>query len=160
MHRLNSAICAGLTLATGLVFGAAQPAAQELPQALEVLQAQQALHGAWTATKAERDGKSANDVVGHRLAFVGNRFEIQSKDAKFIYAGTVSVQPNAKPAAIDFVQTEGIAKGQTWKGIFALSGDTLTIIDNAVDPSKERPQAFATKSGSGYVLITFQRAKP
>jgi uncharacterized protein (TIGR03067 family) len=148
MHRLISAICGALIFATGLVFGAAQPAAQG------------ALEGNWTATKAERDGKAADDVVGHRLAFAGSRFQIQSKDGKLIYAGTFSVQANAKPAAIDFVQTEGIAKGQTWKGIFALSGDTLTIIDNAVNPDRDRPQAFATTSGSGYVLITFQRAKP
>jgi uncharacterized protein (TIGR03067 family) len=151
MHRLSSAICAGLILSTGLVFAAAQLAAQDIPQGLQ---------GAWTATKAERDGKAANDVVGHRLTFAGNRFQIQSKDGKLVYAGTVTVQANAKPAAIDFVQTEGIAKGASWKGIYALSGDALTIIDNAVDPKMDRPQAFATKSGSGYVLVTFQRAKP
>jgi uncharacterized protein (TIGR03067 family) len=148
MHRLSLTICAGLILATGLVSGAAQLAAQG------------ALEGSWTATKAERDGKAADDVVGHRLAFAGSRFQIHSKDGKLIYAGTFSVQASAKPAAIDFVQTEGIAKGQTWRGIFALSGDALTIIDNAVNPDKDRPQAFATTNGSGYVLVTFQRAKP
>jgi uncharacterized protein (TIGR03067 family) len=147
MHRLSLATCVGLILAMGLVFAIAQ----DVPQGLQ---------GTWTATKAERDGKAANDVVGHRLAFAGNRFRIQSKDGKLLYAGTFSVQPGAKPPAIDFVQTEGIARGASWKGIYALSGDALTIIDNAVDPNKDRPQAFATNSGSGYVLITFQRTKP
>jgi uncharacterized protein (TIGR03067 family) len=147
MHRLSSAICAGLILAAGLAFAVAQDVAQ-------------GLQGTWTATKAERDGKSANDVVGHRLAFTGNRFRIQSKDGKLLYAGTFSVQPSAKPPAIDFAQMEGALKGTSWKGIFALRGDMLTIIDNAVNSDKGRPQAFATKSGSGYVLITFQRAKP
>lgn len=151
MHRLSTAVCAGLILVTGLVFAASQPAAQDVPKAIQ---------GSWTATKAERDGKAANDVVGHRLTFAGNRFEIQSKDGKLLYGGTISVQPSAKPPAIDFAQTEGIAKGASWKGIFALSGDTLTIIDNAVNPDKDRPQAFETKSGSGYVLVTFQRTKP
>ena len=28
---------------------------------------------AWTATRAERDGKAAKDAVGHRLSFSGNR---------------------------------------------------------------------------------------
>ena len=52
-------------------------------------EAQRKLQGTWTATKAERDGKAADDVVGHRLSFTGNRFQIQSKDGKPLYAGTV-----------------------------------------------------------------------
>ena len=74
-------------------------------------EAQKKLQGTWTATKAERDGKAADDVVGHRLSFTGNRFQIQSKDGKRLYAGTVRVNPSAKPAAIDFEHTEGALKG-------------------------------------------------
>jgi uncharacterized protein (TIGR03067 family) len=93
----------GLTLASvRLAF--AQPAEE----------AQKKLQGTWTATKAERDGKAADDVVGHRLSFTGNRFQIQSKEGKPLYAGTVRVDPSAKPAAIDFEHTEGALKG--WRG--------------------------------------------
>ena len=118
------------------------------------------LQGTWTATKAERDGKAADDVVGHRLSFTGNRFQIQSKDGKPLYAGTIRVDPSAKPAAIDFEHTEGALKGKAWKGIYALDGDTLTTCDNAPNLDKGRPAAFEAKSGSGYVLITFKGAKP
>jgi uncharacterized protein (TIGR03067 family) len=97
MHRLTSAMCC-LMLGTGLVV--AQPAEQ----------AQKLLQGTWTATKAERDGKAADDVVGHRLFFTGNRFQIQSKDGKPLYAGTIRVDPSAKPAVIDFEHTEGVLK--------------------------------------------------
>ena len=45
-------------------------------------------------------------------------------------------------------------------GIYALDGDTLTVCDNAPDLDKGRPTAFEATSGSGYVLITFKRAKP
>jgi hypothetical protein len=65
MQRLISAICAGLILGAGLVLAFAQPAEN----------AQQKLQGTWTATKAERDGNAADDVVGHRLSFTGNRFQ-------------------------------------------------------------------------------------
>ena len=65
------------------------------------------LQGTWTATKAERDGRAATDLIGHRLFFSGNRFEIQSKDRKSLYSGTVQVDANAKPAAIDFQHAEG-----------------------------------------------------
>jgi uncharacterized protein (TIGR03067 family) len=145
MPRLT--IC-WLTLGLGLA--CAQPAAA----------AQKDLQGIWIATKAERDGKAASDVVRHRLAFAGDRFQIQSKDAKSLYAGTVRVDPSTKPAAIDFEHTEGSLKGKAWKGIYALDGDTLIICDNAENLDKRRPAAFQAKSGSGYVLITFKRAKP
>jgi uncharacterized protein (TIGR03067 family) len=146
MHRLTSAMC-WLILGTGLVL--AQPAEQ----------AQKQLEGTWIATKAERDGKAADDVVGHRLFLTGNRFQIQSKDGKPLYAGTVRVDPSAKPAAIDFEHTEGVVKGKAWKGIYGLDGDTLTICDNAPNLDERRPTAFQAKSGSGYVLITFKGAK-
>ena len=104
MQRLISVMC-GLILATGLVLAGAGPAA-----------AQATLQGSWTATKAERDGKAAADVVGHRLTFTGDRFEIRSKDGGSVaYGGTFQTDQNAKPASIDFVNTEGTDKGKTWR---------------------------------------------
>jgi len=128
MHRLTSAMC-WLILGTWLVPAFAQPAEE----------AQKKLQGIWTATKAERDGKAADDVVGHRLSFTGKRFQIQSKDSKPLYAGTFRVDPSAKPAAIDFEHTDGASKGKAWKGIYTLDGDTLTICDNAANLDKGRP---------------------
>jgi uncharacterized protein (TIGR03067 family) len=142
MQRLISAICTGLILGTGLVLAFAQSADD----------AQEKLQGTWTATKAERDGQAVDDVVGHRLSFTGNRFQILSKDGKPLYAGTVRVNPSAKPEAIDFEHTEDALKGKTWKGIYVLDSDTLTIWG--------RPVSIGTKSGSGYELITFKRAAP
>ncbi len=101
-------------------------------------QAEKKLRGSWAATKAERDGKAVDDVVGNRLVFTGNRFQIQSKDGKALYAGTFRVNPGAKPAAIDFEHTEGVFKGKTWKGIYRLDANTLTICDNAPEPNKGR----------------------
>jgi hypothetical protein len=73
MHRLTSTM-GWLILGTGLVL--AQP----------VEQAPKQLEGTWIATKAERDSKAADDVVGHRLSFTGSRFQIQSKDGKSLQA--------------------------------------------------------------------------
>lgn len=146
---LTGVVCWSI-LGSGLVPAFAQPAEE----------ASKKLQGAWTATKAERDGKAAEDVVGHRLSFTGNRFQIRSRDDKPLYAGTFRVDRSAKPAAIDFEHTEGALKGKVWKGIYALDGDTLTICDNAPNLDKDRPTAFAAKTGSGYVVITFKRAKP
>ena len=104
-HRLTPA---GRWLSLGAGLALAQPAqeAQKKPQ------------GTWTATKAERDGKAAADVVGHQLSFTGNRFRLRSKDGKTLYAGTFGVDPGAKPASIDFEHTEGDLKLTRRTGLY------------------------------------------
>jgi uncharacterized protein (TIGR03067 family) len=146
MRRMTWTMC---WLILGLVPAFAQQAEE----------AQKKLQGTWAATKAERDGKAADDVVGHRLSFTGNRFQIRSKDGKTLYEGTFRVDAKTKPAAIDFEHTKGDLKGKSWKGIYALDGDTLTTCDNAPNLDKGRPAAFEAKTGSGHVFITFKRAK-
>ena len=149
MQQRTSAMC-WLIISTGLVLACALP----------VKAAETTLQGTWIATKAEQDGKAADNLLGHRLSFMGNRFEIRSKDDKPLYTGIVQMNPNAKPATIDFQQKKGAVNGKEWKGIYAVDGDTLTTCDNAPNVKKGRPTAFEAKSGSGYVLITFDRAKP
>jgi uncharacterized protein (TIGR03067 family) len=149
MHRMTWTIC-WLIIGAGLVPAFADTAAE----------AQKELQGTWTATRAQRDGKAAEDVVGHQLSFTDDRFRIRSKDGKLVYEGTFRVDPSKKPAAIDFEHTEGVLKGKAWKGIYALDGDTLTTCDNGPDPDKGRPAAFEAKTGSGQIVITFKRAKP
>jgi len=148
MQRRTSALC-WLIISTGLVLACALPAKA----------AETTVQGTWIATKAEQDGKAADDLVGHRLSFNSNRFEIRSKDDKLLYAGTVKINPSTKPATIDFQQTKGALKGKAWKGIYVVDGDTLTTCDNAPNLKNGRPAVFEAKSGSGYVLITFKRAK-
>jgi uncharacterized protein (TIGR03067 family) len=134
MHWLTLTMC-WLILWTGLVPAFAQPAEDAMKK----------LQGTWTATQAERDGKAADDVVGHRLSFTGNRFQIQSKDGKSLYAGTVRVDPSAKPAAIDFEHTEGALKRKAWKGIYALDGDTPTNSDLRRSPGAQpEPRGLLT----------------
>lgn len=144
MFRVISLLCS-------LILGAGLACAQPAEEAKK-------LQGIWTATRAEQDGKTADDVIGHRLVFRGDQFQIRSKDGKSLYLGTIRVDPSVKPATIDFAHTEGTLKGKAWKGIYALDGDTLTICDNAPNLDKGRPTALEAKSGSGYILITFKRA--
>jgi uncharacterized protein (TIGR03067 family) len=118
------------------------------------------LQGTWIATKAEREGTTADDVVGHRLSVAGNRFEIRSGEGGPLYAGTVRMDPAAKPATIDFEHQSGALDGHVWKGIYVVDGDTLTICDNAPNEAKARPADFEAKAGSGYVLITFKSSEP
>jgi uncharacterized protein (TIGR03067 family) len=149
MRRTTWAMC-WLILGTGLGPALAHRAEE----------AQKKLLGTWAATKVKRDGKAADDVVGHQLSFTGNRFQIRSRDGKLLYEGTFRVDARTKPAAIDFEHTQGALKGKTWKGIYVLDGDTLTTCDNAPNLDRGRPAAFEAKTGSGQIVITFKRAKP
>lgn len=114
------------------------------------------LEGAWTAVAAERDGRPAPDVVGHRLTLAGGAFAIQ-RDGKTLYAGTYRTNSSATPMQIDFLQSQGELKGRTWKGIYRLEGDTLNTCDNAPAMDKPRPASFAAQPGSGYISIVFKR---
>jgi uncharacterized protein (TIGR03067 family) len=137
-------------LILALTLGLGSPAlAQDAGQA--------ALAGTWTAAEAERDGAAADELIGHRLVFDGDAFRISAPDGELLYGGTYQADPAAQPPRIDFRNDAGQAAGQEWEGIYRLEGDTLTIVDDAPDPAKGRPTAFAAPAGSGYVLLVFRR---
>ncbi len=113
------------------------------------------LQGAWQSVAAERNGAPAPDVVGHRLAFTGDRFQI-TRDGKLLYGGAYAADPSAQPARIEFHQDEGASLRGEWKGIYRFEANRLEIIDNADDTSKPPPTGFVTTPGSGYVLVRFE----
>jgi uncharacterized protein (TIGR03067 family) len=136
--------CLALSLSLGLVTGAraADPAAG------------QALQGTWRSVAAERNGAPAPDVVGHELTFAGDRFRI-TRDGGLLYGGTYTIDPDARPARIDFRQDEGVDARGIWRGIYRFDSGRLEIVDNAPDTSKPAPTQFAAGAGSGYVLVRF-----
>jgi uncharacterized protein (TIGR03067 family) len=117
----------------------------------------EALLGSWTAVEAHRNGAAAPELVGHRLVFADETFNIAAADSSPLYAGRYTVDVGHEPARIDFTNEAGNASGVTWEGIYRLEGDRLTIVDDAPDPAKGRPTDFAAAAGSGYVMIVFQR---
>jgi uncharacterized protein (TIGR03067 family) len=71
---------------------------------------------------------------------------------------TCRLHPGQRPKAIDLTLAAGPDKGKTFLGIYKLEGDTYTIC-RPVDPGKERPTAFATRPGSGLMLVVWKRPK-
>jgi uncharacterized protein (TIGR03067 family) len=116
------------------------------------------LKGKWTAVRAERDGREAADIVGHLLLIDGGEFRIQERGAT-IYEGTLGLDLSASPSAIDFKHAGPSSRGKTWRGIYRIDGETLTICDNAGDLQKGRPTSFGTRPNSGFVLVVFKRAQ-
>ena len=115
------------------------------------------VQGAWIVVSAERDGKPAADVAGHRLTFSGDAFTIRH-ERHTLYRGSYAVNPDRKPAEIDFQHLEGELTGKAWKGIYRFEGAALRICDNAPDITRPRPTQFSAKAGSGHICIVFKRA--
>lgn len=116
------------------------------------------LQGTWKISEAEREGKAADDVVGHRLTFAGDQFRIDAIDGKQLFQGTFRIDPTASPARITFNHAAGELKGSAWEGIYVLERDSLRICDNAPNPKRARPTTFRTEPGSGSISVVSQRA--
>ncbi len=117
------------------------------------------LAGQWIAISAEENGASAPALVGHRLTFADDGFRIVDTDGKLVYEGKATVDTTADPATLDLSNTGGTATGTDWAGIWKRDGTLLTIVDNAPDPARPRPAAFAAPVGSGYVMLVFTQWK-
>jgi hypothetical protein len=57
---------------------------------------------------------------------------------------------------MDMIAVAGKDKGKTFKGIYRLSGDTLTICTNT-KPDGNRPSRFAAEAGSFQTLTVLVR---
>ncbi len=147
----------GRILAAGLAWSLAALAAGCAPTGGREAVAPGLLEGTWRATEAERNGAPAPDLVGHMLLFSGETFEIVDDAGVVIYDGRFAANGTVSPATIDFVNERGEAAGQTWLGIWAREGTGLRVVDNAPDPTRPRPAAFAAPAGSGYVALRFAR---
>ncbi len=115
------------------------------------------LQGKWTAVRAEQDGRESADIIGHVLVFERDKFSIKEKGVT-IYGGTFELDMSARPGAVDFKHAGYSSKGKTWRGIYRVDGDNLTICDNAPNVQRSRPTSFDTQPNSGLVMVVFKRA--
>jgi uncharacterized protein (TIGR03067 family) len=118
-----------------------------------------ALQGAWVVAKAQREGKEAPDVVGHRLVIDGDGFEIRKKD-ELLFKGVLAIDKSRGPLwRVDITHSHGDLKGKKWLGVMQIRKDgIMEICDNAIDPTKPRPEKLESSEGSGTILLDFKRA--
>ncbi|HEV3163008.1 MAG TPA: DUF5004 domain-containing protein [Isosphaeraceae bacterium] len=126
-------------------------AAGEDPKTDDAKKDQEKLQGTWTMSKLERDGEDLLQQAGAvEVVFKDDTYKNDFVAAKF------KLDPSKTPKAIDVTYTEGNAVGQTFKGIYKLDGDTLTIC-RANDEKADRPTEFTSPAGSGKMLFVLKK---
>lgn len=115
------------------------------------------LEGNYTMVSSEELGKKLPEetVKTATLKIEGDKHT--AKVGPITIVGTHIVNPAKKPAEITASDTEGPFKGKTRLGIYKLEGDRFTFCFAL--PGNDRPKEFSTTSGTGHVLVAWQKVK-
>jgi len=105
------------------------------------------LQGAWLCIAGRRRAE---------LLISGNHYTVHFADGA-IYMGTISLDPDARPKAMDLWIDEGPDRhrGQTASCVYELDGDTLRWC--TAGPGQPRPDAFPDDSDARFLSLLFHR---
>jgi uncharacterized protein (TIGR03067 family) len=148
-----------LGLALGMLGGAkANSARTDDDKEAAVKEEMKRLSGTWERVSHTVDGKEAPAPGGKKFAttIADGKFSSKLGDEE-VSAGTFTLDPTAKPPAIDIEYTLGPNKGKKFLAIYELKDDELRVC--AAPAGKERPTELASKVGSGLSLGAFKRVK-
>jgi uncharacterized protein (TIGR03067 family) len=116
------------------------------------------LDGTWAVIGMEQNGmKMPDDAVGKlntKLTLKGDDYVVTMAD-KVIDKGTSVVDTKKRPNTVDINSDLGPNKGKTILAIVEIDGDSMKACYDLKD--KTRPTEFATKEGTGLVLILYKR---
>ncbi len=119
-----------------------------------------ALQGTWECVALEREGNETppENLKGSLAVYEGNRLTLY-RDGDPYRLGLVTLNPAAKPkAAINTWDLNGPYADRTLPGIYSIEGDTLKLC--YAHAGEDRPTEFTTKSGPGFLCLTYKRKKP
>ncbi|HEY7156721.1 MAG TPA: sigma-70 family RNA polymerase sigma factor [Gemmataceae bacterium] len=116
------------------------------------------IQGTWKVDSAKANGEEPQGDEGDRIK--GSTWTITAEKITVTFNGedrvsTFMLDPAAKPKTID-VMTE---KEGTFKGIYKLEGDTLTICATLGRGDTERPAEFVSEKGGFTMLLVLKRVK-
>ena len=112
------------------------------------------LQGTWIPTKAELGGvgMGSDTLKIITLKIDNGKYEVT---AETLDKGTYTINPDAKPKALDITGVEGPNAGKKILAIYEFKGDTLRVCYN-LGPGP-RPTEFQSPAGSAYFLATYKR---
>jgi uncharacterized protein (TIGR03067 family) len=118
--------------------------------------------GTWELITLEVNAQQAfqialGDLAEARLVAEGDSCRLRFGEAERTM--TYRLNPGKAPQAIDLTVTAGPDKSKTFRGIYALDGDTLKICYHP-QPGKARPSAFTGGADAGFLVFTWRRLKP
>ena len=116
------------------------------------------LQGGWSMVLLFVAGRKPPPKQAKRGELVVEDDVYRSKLGATVETSTFKIDPAKSPKAIDFTYTTGFLKGKTFKGIYKIEGDDLTIC-RGLSPDTERPDEFAAPVDSGLVLVVWKRSK-
>jgi uncharacterized protein (TIGR03067 family) len=155
MRMFDVAVLALVSLFAAVGSQAADGGAKEEAVAKDL----RAFKGNWRLTSREVDGKkdSEEEIKDVIATIEGSGTVSVRRGDKVIGAGTVKLDPTTKPKAAEIAFTEGEHKGKTAPAIYEIEGDTFRVC--CARPGDGRPTEFSAKSGSGRILVVYQREK-
>jgi RNA polymerase sigma factor (sigma-70 family) len=122
------------------------------------------LSGTWQAVSFEQDGRqkfSEEEVRKVTASFRNCRYHITPLPwgPEGSFDGTYQIDGDTEePKSFSLYPAQGVLKGQAFRGIYRVDGDTLTLCFSW--PPIERPAEFRSQPNSTIVLAVFRRAKP
>ena len=115
------------------------------------------MQGKWYYNRVQEDGAEL-ELKGQTILTVsGDKLKIE-RAGGVVLAGTITLEPKAKPRALDLKLTSGEASGKVIKGIYNYDGMTLQIVLGK--PDGDRPIGFQTVRGDGNTAVTLKQAEP
>jgi uncharacterized protein (TIGR03067 family) len=116
------------------------------------------LEGDWKLTSVELNGQPLpmEKLRDAELVVQGTKYTLTLLETRLEMTHKLMV--DQMPAAMDLTVATGPQKGQVFRAIFKLEGETLTVC-RSIYPEMERPKEFASKPDSGLLLVVWTRSK-
>lgn len=154
----NATMLLGISL---LLAGLGLPKASGDPQDDAFRKELKAMAGTWRPISTENNGNKAPEEILKDIRWARDadgKWAMQ-RDHKTVLEWTVKkIDATKKPKTIDIEVTFGPYKGQIYRGIYELDGDTLRVC--LAQPERaERPTEFSARKGSNSALSEFKREK-
>jgi uncharacterized protein (TIGR03067 family) len=117
------------------------------------------LEGTWEMVSSVVDGKTVTPPEAERgkVVFQADGSFTAEVGGKVVRAGTMVVDPDKTPKAVDIIIKAGTLKGKATHAIYALEGDELRMA--LPGPGRPRPTAFSTEGDPYLVIQNYRRVK-